>query len=148
MCTACFNNQTTTNFTTLRNFSDVECNDYHFLLAFIHANTCLLWSGRVLFLGLMLFVYLGVTKIDEFLMIAIERITTLQESKQIENNKKTIWTNNALVDITLRALGSNSFEILYPIGDLVFGRVEQTTHATELSIIIVMHSFYNAIKHK
>ena len=130
------------NFTlnTWRNYSDTKCNT----LSIVYLNSSLLWLGKFFYFFLMVFFFLGVTKVDEFLMISIEKITSQKrETKKknsiglIEIGEKKLWSNS-IADLTWRALGSNSFEILYPLSEIVFGKMEQSVDSPELPIIIVI----------
>ena len=122
-------------------FVDPICNERIFLLAFLNSNLYLLWLGKVFFLLIMAFFYLGLAKGEEFLMISIEKITlqkcktTCANSKEIVGKK--LWSN-VVADLTLRALGSHSFEILYPLAQMPFTIYAQSTEQSiEFYVIIV-----------
>ena len=123
---------------------EVKCNRFHHFLALIHSNRWLLWCGNVSSLFLMLFFYLGLTKVEELLMTSIEKITSQNVKKEIKSfrfiqsdGEKKLWST-VVADLTLRALGSNSFEILYPLIQSAFSIPDQSDESLDTAILIVI----------
>jgi len=121
-------------------FVDLQCVQFQFGLTFFNSNWHLLWSGRIFFAFLMVFFFLGLTKAEEFLMISIEKITWQKVKSSFENvETKGLFWSNSFADLTLRALGSNSFEILCPLAQLPFNIYNQSFEQTfELNLLIVI----------
>ena len=126
------------------NFDNAKCVQSQLVMFFLNSNWYLLLSGRVLSFFLMAFFYLGLTKADEFLMISIEKITSNKVKSLFESveTKSFLWSNT-FADLTLRALGSNSFEILCPLVQLPFNIYEQSTETSiEFNVLIVIHVIF------
>ena len=125
-------------------FDDPKCAQSQFVMFFLNSNWYLLLSSRVLSFFLMAFFYLGLTKADEFLMISIEKITSNKVKSLFESveTKSLLWSNS-FADLTLRALGSNSFEILCPLVQLPFNIYEQSTEPSiEFNVLIVIQIIF------
>lgn len=126
------------------NFDNAKCVQSQLVMFFLNSNWYLLLSGRVLSFFLMAFFYLGLTKADEFLMISIEKITSNKVKSLFESveTKSFLWSNT-FADLTLRALGSNSFEILCPLVQLPYNIYEQSTETSiEFNVLIVIHVIF------
>jgi hypothetical protein len=130
--------------TNQSDFDNAKCVQSHLVIFFLNSNWYLLLSGRVLSFFLVAFFYLGLTKADEFLMISIEKITSNKVKSLFENveTKSLVWSNS-FADLTLRALGSNSFEIICPLVQLPFNIYEQSTEPSiEFNVLIVIHIIF------
>ena len=131
------------------NFTSAKCNQYNFFLALFHSSWWLLWFGKFFYLFVMLFFCLGLTKNEEFLMSAIEKITAQKIKKKIKNStsfiqhyvERKLWSN-VFADLTLRALGSNSFEIIFPFTQLIFNASNESNESIGVSLLIVIKSIF------
>jgi hypothetical protein len=86
-----------------------------------------LWLLRVFIVCLLLFLFIGLAKLNEIYMNAIEFIISkkLLKTKQ-KDGDALAWDTapQVLENLTLRALGANSFLIFFPIVDLLANKFE------------------------
>ena len=145
-----YSNHYSSNFSL--SFNDSQCSDYKFFLYFANSNKWALWCARLVFAFLLIYLNLGMAKIEEIFMVSIENITNKTVKFKVKNHdgnetvyEKRIWPH-ILANLTLRAFGSNCFEILFPIIETFsFSANDATIMGVYVIIVNINFLFYQKL---
>jgi solute carrier family 8 (sodium/calcium exchanger) len=107
------------------NLNEYRCSDRGLVMPFISEYTWPIWVRAILYFVFLLYLFLGIAKIADIFMTAIEQITSVKRKvKYLNANgeecflEKQLW-NNTVANLTLMALGSSCPEILLAIIEIV-----------------------------
>ena len=115
-----------TNASTGHFLAEQYCLERNYLAPFLFDLMCTTWTGKLANLILMLYMFVGLTKISELLMESAEYITSRRREASAHQDMKT-FGGDSLADLTIRSIASNCPELVYSIAEFFFFKFKFNT---------------------